>query len=113
MTRHLPALFGATAALFAAAPAWANAAGQGYGSHMGGGWGWGHFIFGPLMMIVVVGAIVALVVLLVRWIGGPGSSHSGGHAPQPAGRARDLLDETYARGEIERDDYLQRKKDLG
>ncbi len=106
MTRHLPALFGATTALLAAAPAWANGAGQGFGPHMGDGWGWGHFIFGPLMMIVVVGAIVALVVLLVRWIGG-------GHAPQPAGGARALLDETYARGEIERDDYLQRKKDLG
>ncbi len=109
MTRHLPALFGATGTLLAAAPTWAEYAGQGYGSHMGGGWGWGQFIFGPLMMILVIGAIVALVVVLVRWIGG---TAGGGPAPRQGSSARDLLDESYARGEIEREEYLQRKKDL-
>lgn len=79
MTRHLPALFGATGTLLAAAPTWAEYAGQGYDSHMGGGWGWGQFIFGPLMMILVIGAIVALVVVLVRWIGG---TAGGGSRPQ-------------------------------
>ena len=35
----------------------------------GGGWGWGHMIFGPLMMIAFVGAIVVVAVLLIRWLG--------------------------------------------
>ena len=37
----------------------------------GGGWGWGHMIFGPLMMIAFVGAIVVVAMWdLVDWLGG-------------------------------------------
>ncbi len=70
------------------------------------GWGWGHFVFGPLMMILFIATIVVVVVLIVRWLGGPG----GGAAPTRA--ARDALDDRYARGEIDREEYLEKKKDL-
>ncbi len=94
------------------APALANgtgdlAAGRGWGyGHMMGGW---HYIFGPLMMLVGIALIVVLVVLLVRWLGGGGVR---GSAHGNASAARAVLDERYARGEIDRTDYLERKKDL-
>ncbi len=94
-----------------AVPALANGAGdyglgQGWGyGHMTGGW---HYIFGPLMMVLGIALIVVLAVLLVRWLGGGvrGSAHGNASA------ARAVLDERYARGEIDRADYQERKKDL-
>ena len=97
-----------TALALTAGPAWALGGERLYGGHMWDGGGWGHFIFGPLMMILFLAVIVAIVVLLVRWIGGTG----GGGAQRTGAPARDLLDERYAKGEIDRDEYLQRKKDL-
>ncbi len=66
------------------------------------GWSWGTAVFGWVFMTLVVVAIV----WLVRSVGQGGG--------QPARRtALDVLDERYARGEIERDEYMQRRADLG
>jgi putative membrane protein len=70
--------------------------------HMGG-WGWGMAIFGWLFMMLMVSLVVWLVWSATRR---PGSSHE---VRSSAGK---LLDERYARGEIDRDEYLQRKTDL-
>lgn len=97
---------------FSAAPVMAQSYdGMPGGYHMGmqgmGGW---PMIFGALMMILVLAAVIAVVVLLVR------AFTSGGHAAPPtrsSGRsALDILDERYARGEIDQEEYQQRKKDL-
>ena len=70
--------------------------------HMGN-WGWGMAIFGWVFM--------ALIVVLVVWL-----IWSTTRRPEPPGRserrALDVLDERYARGEIEREEYLNRKADL-
>ncbi len=74
----------------------------------GGGWGWGHMIFGPLMMIAFVGAIVVVAVLLIRWLGG---RSAGPAAPPPARNTPlDILQERFARGEIDKDDFEERKR---
>ena len=91
--------------------AWANGGREGYYGHgnmMGGGMG--HWIWGPLMMILVVAAIVATVVLVVRWMGG---STAGG--PQgPTGKTpADILKERFARGEIDTKEFEERRKALG
>ncbi len=81
--------------------AWADAAGDGtygHGHMMGGGW-----IFGPVMMILFVAVIVAVVVLVIRWLGGVG----GGPGPRPKA-ALDILEERFARGEIDQDEFEQR-----
>lgn len=68
------------------------------------------FFLGPLMMMLVIVAVVAAVIFLVRALGG---SHgvSGPH-PQP-NRALDILKERYARGEIDRTEFEERRKVLG
>jgi putative membrane protein len=54
---------------------------------------------------------VALVVWIVRAVATP-TAHQ---LPPPPRRSTglDVLDERYSRGEIDRDEYLQKKKDLG
>ncbi len=78
--------------------AWAD----GYG-HMMGGWGYG--LFGPLMMLVYWGVIIALIVVVVRWL----SDNRG-----QAGRkdAMDILRERFAAGEIDEEEFNRRKRAL-
>ncbi len=85
-----------------------SAAAQTYGDHPHmGAWGWGGMIFGPIMMIVFIALIVGAVVLVFRWTGLGGSAVAGG-----ANKARHILDERFARGEIDKDDYEERKRVL-
>ncbi len=103
------------AGLMSPVTAWA----QGYPdrSYMwDGGWGWGHMIFGSVMMIAFWGGIILLVVLAVRWLSGPGHGHGQGHGhvPGPAGKsAVDILRERFARGEIDKAEFEERRRALG
>lgn len=114
MTKLLNARWGAAlAAATLSAPLAANAVAQGYyghGHYGNDGWGWGHMVFGPLMLILFIAVAVTVVVLIVRWLGG------GGHAPAggpPARTALDILRERYARGEIDKEEYEDRRRTLG
>ena len=103
---------GAAALTALAAPAlvWADGVHQGAGEfgHMwGGGWGW--MVGGPLMMILFVALIVALVVLMVRWLGGVGGGTSQGPREKTP---LDILEERFARGEIEREEFEQSRQTL-
>jgi putative membrane protein len=91
--------------------AWAQQQGQQYhGPHMWDG-GWHGWLFGPIMMIVFIAVAVAVVVLVVRWLGGPGH---GAMAHAPSGKAPlDILEERFARGEIDNDEFEERKRVLG
>ena len=96
--------------LFAPARALAQQ-GQGplYGQHMWDGWhGW---FFGPVMMIVFIAAAVVVVVLLVRWLGLQGY---GGAPHSPPGKTPlDILKERFARGEIDKEEFEERRRVLG
>lgn len=71
----------------------------------GHGW-WG---FGPVFMLVFWGLIILGLVGLVRWLtAGPTREKT----DAGAGRARMILEERYARGEIDREEFEQRKRDL-
>lgn len=70
--------------------------------------GFGHMLFGGLMMIAFWGGIILLIVLAVRWIGSGGP----GRDDRAVGRqsALDILQERYARGEIDHDEFERRKQ---
>ncbi len=76
--------------------------------HYGWDWGWGHMLFGSLMMVLFWGGIIVVIVLAVRWLGS-GSSH--GTAPATShNKALDILHERFARGEIDREEFEERKR---
>ena len=103
-TATLLAMLGASSA------AWAQQQGEPYyGPHM---WSVGlMMIVGPLMMIVFIAAVVAAVVLMVRWLGGPG--HGTAVYPPPGRGSLDILKERFARGEIDKEEFEERRRVLG
>ena len=66
----------------------------------GGGMGFG--------MLLFWGLLIAAIVMLVRCFSGSGLCEK----PDREKSALDLLKERYARGEIERDEFEQKKRDL-
>lgn len=84
--------------------------GPGYGHHMWNG-GWHGWFFGPIMMIVFIAVAVVVVMLLVRWFGTPGD---GGVSHNPPGRTPlDILKERFAKGEINQEEFEERRRVLG
>lgn len=115
MKRALGAVLAAAGSLLPLA-AWADGAPGGNGSHghmWGTGWGWGHMLFGPLMMIVVIAAIVVAVVLVVRWVGGSDQGRNAAARPPATRSSLDILEERYARGEIDTAEFEERRRTLG
>jgi putative membrane protein len=79
----------------------------GPGPMMGFGWGaWG--VFHAIFWLAILVAIAVACIVMIRRSGvdriGPGTD------VRPS--ALDQLDERYARGEIDREEYLQRKQDI-
>ena len=94
---------GVIVALIVAAPLAAGCvigdAGYDYGMMGGGGW-W----FMPILGIIFLGLIIWAVVALIR---GQSGSQSAG-----VDSAMEMLKRRYARGEIDKEEYEQKKKDL-
>jgi putative membrane protein len=82
----------------------------GWGPQMMWGWGGYGMIFGPLFMILVLAVVIAVAVLLVRWLAGP---WQGTPQTPPRPTALDILNERFARGEIDKQEYEERRRVLG
>ncbi|HXP31328.1 MAG TPA: SHOCT domain-containing protein [Stellaceae bacterium] len=111
------------------------AAPYGYGHMMWGGpwggpggapgWGWHPFmIVGPIFVLLAIIGIMVIFVWLVRWatrgypFHGHGSRHFHGGCPwcDGPGRGRaalDILEERFARGEIDKGEFEEKRKLLG
>ena len=76
-----------------------------HGMMWGGGPGWMMF-FGPLMMILFWGTIILLVVLAIRRWGGPSRDFH----PPPQKTALEILQERFARGEINKEEYEEKRR---
>lgn len=85
-----------------------------YGNwHMGPGMmdGWGMGWFGGIFMIVIWVLVIVGLVFLIKWLV---QSTKGDSEPAQGGssRALDILKERYARGEIDRQEFEEKKRDL-
>lgn len=83
------------------------------GWHMGpdmmGYWGMGWF--GGIFFFIFWILIIVGMVFLIKWLIHMGKGHS---AERSSGsRALEILRERYAKGEIEKDEFEEKKKDLG
>lgn len=77
---------------------------------MWNGWGMGGF---AVFWIVLVALVIIIVVLVARVAGRDGHGDDGARrGTTGADSARNELDRRYARGELERDEYLQIREDL-
>jgi putative membrane protein len=70
-------------------------------------WLWGAWGIGMMLMMVVFwGVVVAGIVVAIRWLAGQtGKPRSD--------RALEVLRERYARGEIDKEEFEAKKRDLG
>ncbi len=98
-------------AVWAQAPT--DAERYGWGPHMmWWGGGWYAMILGPLFMIFVLALLIAAVVLLVRWMGGPWHGALPPHQSTPGRTPLDILKERFARGEIDKEEFEERRRIL-
>ena len=70
-------------------------------------------ILGPFLMILMIAVVIAAAILLVRWIGGPWPGSAVTPSVPPANTALDILKERFARGEIDRTEFEERRRVLG
>ena len=87
----------------------ADQPGEGIYVHHGmWGGGWGGMFFGFFMMLLVIAAIAAAVVLVARVLGASGSGGA-----KPAGKTPlEILEERFARGEIDTEEFEERRRTL-
>lgn len=72
---------------------------------------WGGLWWGPIGMIIWLLLLVAIVVAVVWMVRSTGQG-GGRELPPRRSAGLDVLEERYARGEIDRDEYVQKKRDL-
>jgi putative membrane protein len=82
-------------------------------SHMMWGAGWYGMIFMPLFMILMLVVVIAVAVLIVRSLGGPWRGVAPPHYPPPGHTALDILKERYVRGEIDKNEFEERRRVIG
>ncbi|RZU99042.1 SHOCT domain-containing protein [Spiribacter vilamensis] len=108
--KSIAALSIAMAGLVTTSTAFAQSGPSGsWGSHgMMGGMPW---FMGPIMMLLFLGIVVGVVFLAVRLFGGAGCN-MGGSPRRGGSSARAILEERFARGEIDEEEFRKRKQAL-
>jgi len=69
---------------------------------------WDGMFIAPIMMIAFLAVAVAVVVLIVRWLGG--GPHGVALRPPAERDPLDILKERFARGEIEKEEFEERRR---
>jgi putative membrane protein len=73
---------------------------------MGGGWGYGMGWFGSLLMLAFWALVIVGLVFLIRWFALMGRERRGEDS------ALEVLKQRYAKGEISKEEFEEKKKDL-
>ena len=72
--------------------------------------GWGSWGFGWIFMIIFWGLIIVGLVFLIRWLAGLSRSRASYDKTQDS--ALEILKQRYAKGEINKEEFDQKKRDL-
>ena len=86
---------------------------RGYGGHMGPGmmgWGYGTGWVGMILMAAFWIAVIVGIIFLIRWV--VISTGTGGRGARSEESALEILKRRYARGEINKQEFEEKKKDL-
>ena len=67
---------------------------------------WGWWGMGWIFMIVILGILILCLIFLIRWLLGMTKVSRGEES------ALDILKKRYARGEIDKEEFEQKKEDL-
>jgi putative membrane protein len=115
IVNFLPLRFGAGVFFFSLfSVSESHAQWRGYGDwRMGPGMmnGWGMGWFGGIFMIVFWVLVIAGLIFLIKWL--VQNTKTGAHSSSSsASSALDILKERYARGEIDKQEFEEKKKDL-
>jgi len=81
---------------------------MGYGWN-GGGWGWGAWLFMAVMMVIFWGAVITGIVMAVRYYGRDRQNPPPPAAGGDSDTAMRVLDERFASGEIDAEEYTKRR----
>ena len=74
------------------------------------GWGYGMGWFGIIIMAAFWIAVIVGIVFLIRWL--VVSTRTGGRGDRPEDSALEILKRRYARGEINKEEFEEKRKDL-
>jgi putative membrane protein len=74
------------------------------------GWGSGMGWFGGIIMVIFWIAVIVGIVLLIRWL--IISTRTTSHGMSSGESALEILKRRYARGEIDKQEFEEKKKDL-
>lgn len=82
-----------------------------YGHHH---WGapWHGWFIGPFMVMLFVAVVVVALVLLMRWLGGNDPASPWTHRAPPGRQPLDILKERFAKGEIDKAEFEERRRAL-
>jgi putative membrane protein len=74
-------------------------------------WGmmpWYGMVFGPIMMIIWLVIVIVIAAAVIRWLQGG----TIGPLPSLSGRKRalEILEERFAKGEIDKDEFEEKKR---
>ena len=81
-----------------------------YGMGWGMGWGW-HWLGMLLFWLVPLLIVIALAAVAVKYLSSRGA-RSDARLHEDRNRGLEVLEERYARSEIDREEYLQKRDDL-
>ena len=79
-----------------------------YWDHMTG-WGWMMMVLWTILLLLVAGGLIWAILAATQ---STSSTRRSSPTPQVHPSARDVLDERFARGEIDADEYQQRRRVL-